>query len=885
MITAMKSSFFFSGWLALLLIARAADPLSEALQRGLLAEEARQDLDAAAAAYREAVRLGDAQRLLIATALFRLAETERRQGRTNEALTYYRRLVREHSDATNLVALAERQLAASGLGTSAMWIGSAQFLGDDRADRERTSDEEDREIQRLKRMLANSPDLLNAPQEPDKETPLQTAAKLDQSRVVEFLLQAGADIDATGALGTTALYQAASAGHRKMVNQLLRAGAQVNASGEERVTPLLGAVASERPLVIQDLLAAGASPTIQSGYSKRKAMRVGTKIGDFTTVSPIGLGVILNQPRLVEEMARAGADLQAPAFFAPAPSENQNPLTLAIRRRNWEIADLLLRLGADPNQSSGNLNPVQIAVQAREVPTSLLDRLAAHGARFDVTDAQGNTLLHLAISSQATNAIPWLLAHGAAHDQPNQDGHTPLLLVAGQIGSPNNRDSQAELETQLDALLAAKADVNRTYSSGWSPLHSVILANTNAVTKMLAAGADPNARRRDGRPLLGDVLESVGAVLPGELRVIDTDKNPLDPQAALFVASALLEAGADPNAEWDGHTLLDLAIVGPPELLKLLLDHQADPNRRKRQGQTVLEQVTNLTRRKRQADPNVPVLANTPSLEHLQTVEALLRAAGARDDLPDFQTIKLVRSSIDFTQVVFRQSLTNFPNEFTLLELFAVHYDMVVGPNAAREVGLSIARSGRALPPAAVSTAVAQQGPGDSLRFPDWTRVVLRRPGLGGTNWTEIPIDLESAFTTHDCSNDRALQWGDVVELPERDYLVNERWESPATTARDTWIKCLARKVIITVKGEATPVTLSVTSGGLIQLQNPFTLTGALTQFGLVRGSSDLSRVVVRRRDPATGEMAEATFDCRTAGDGSQVWLRDGDEIVVPEKR
>lgn len=85
---------------------RAADPLTEAFQRGLLAEEAQRDLKAAAAAYDEVMRQADAQRELVATALFRRAEVHRRLGRTNEAEADYRRLLRQFSEQTNLTSLA-----------------------------------------------------------------------------------------------------------------------------------------------------------------------------------------------------------------------------------------------------------------------------------------------------------------------------------------------------------------------------------------------------------------------------------------------------------------------------------------------------------------------------------------------------------------------------------------------------------------------------------------------------------------------------------------------------------------------------------------------------------------------------------------------------------
>ncbi|MBL9175216.1 MAG: SLBB domain-containing protein, partial [Verrucomicrobiales bacterium] len=91
----------------------AADPIREALQRGLLAEEAQRDLAAAADAYAEAVRLGDEERSFVATALFRLAEAQRRLGRTNEAAVGYRRLLRDFGEMTNLTAIALSRDTAS----------------------------------------------------------------------------------------------------------------------------------------------------------------------------------------------------------------------------------------------------------------------------------------------------------------------------------------------------------------------------------------------------------------------------------------------------------------------------------------------------------------------------------------------------------------------------------------------------------------------------------------------------------------------------------------------------------------------------------------------------------------------------------------------------
>lgn len=106
----MKSLFLMFSLTISAVVALAADSLTEAFQRGLLAEESQRDLKAAAAAYDEVVRQADSQRELVATALFRRAEAQRRLGWTNEALADYRRLVGEFAEQTNLTGLAASRL-------------------------------------------------------------------------------------------------------------------------------------------------------------------------------------------------------------------------------------------------------------------------------------------------------------------------------------------------------------------------------------------------------------------------------------------------------------------------------------------------------------------------------------------------------------------------------------------------------------------------------------------------------------------------------------------------------------------------------------------------------------------------------------------------------
>jgi hypothetical protein len=66
-----------------------------------------------------------------------------------------------------------------------------------------------------------------------------------------------------------------------------------------------------------------------------------------------------------------------------------------------------------------------------------------------------------------------------------------------------------------------------------------------------------------------------------------------------------------------------------------------------------------------------------------------------------------------------------------------------------------------------------------------------------------------------------------------------------------------------------------------------FRLKNVLTQANVVRVSSDLSRVKVKRADSKSGQTQELLFNLSEGAPydpRTDLWLRDGDVIEVPEK-
>ena len=108
---------------------------------------------------------------------------------------------------------------------------------------------------------------------PDGFFPLGLAAYFRQQEAVRLLLDMGADVHQTASNPTkvTALHAAVAADHPQIAQWLVEAGADVNARQQIDYTPLMGAAANARLEILDLLLAHGANPSMKTTEGKTAA--------------------------------------------------------------------------------------------------------------------------------------------------------------------------------------------------------------------------------------------------------------------------------------------------------------------------------------------------------------------------------------------------------------------------------------------------------------------------------------------------------------------------------------------------------------------------------------------------------------------------------------
>ncbi|HEY3519129.1 MAG TPA: ankyrin repeat domain-containing protein [Gammaproteobacteria bacterium] len=295
------------------------------------------------------------------------------------------------------------------------------------------------------------------------ESTLPELVELGQREAALRALGDGADVDARGPDGATALLWAAHKGDRELVKALLERDANPDAANDYGVTPLAAAAVEADAEIIGALLEVGA---------------------DVEAANPEGqtaLMVVARTGRV--EAARLllehGANVNAHESFG-----GQTALMWAAAQKHPDMIRLLVENGADVDarglahdwerrvtaeprikiMQTGGFTPLLYA--AREGCVACVEPLVAGGADIDLSDPYGMTPLVLALYNRQFDTAVALIESGADIEQWDWWGRSPLYLAIELNRIPDSRRNDLpalDTNTGLDVarlLLERGANVN-----------------------------------------------------------------------------------------------------------------------------------------------------------------------------------------------------------------------------------------------------------------------------------------------------------------------------------------------------------------------------------------------------------------------------------------
>ena len=502
--TAIVAALFMSAGF----VFAATNDITGLLQKGLFEEEANHNLEAAMRQYQAAIDGFDTDRQLAATAVFRLGECLRKAGKTNEADVQYERILRDFADQTTLAGLSREYLAGKTppvIAAGALATAAATSA-------------EDEEVRRIREMIRNSPDLINAPND-NGATPIQQSVLNGNIAATELLLANGANVNLTGRKGMTPLSMAATSGNKAMIELLLAHGADVNAT-----QPLYHAVAKGFKTAAEVLIAHKAD--------------VNARQADGST--PLHAAARAGFKAMAEMLIAHGAEVNA------ADNDGNTPLFSAVQKNEAELVELLLASKADVNcTNSAGETPLFMAKQDDQIKTAQLllaakanvnaralaesdpndNSLLSGRANVNFRDKSGYAPLHRAVLNNQTGLVKLFLSNKADVNAATGIGITPLLFAVarsgvntkGAYGGPGGGPLGSAATNLVKILLENGADTQAHIKEGsgsWGPIvpgiHALDLAipfgQTEVMKLLLASHADPNARyassQYSGTPLL-----------------------------------------------------------------------------------------------------------------------------------------------------------------------------------------------------------------------------------------------------------------------------------------------------------------------------------------------------------------------------------------------